>query len=176
MLKLETDRLTFIRYEEHHYPFVLSLVTNPTVMRFIGNGQVKDKVYAKELIRRMQEQYQNFDDYGLHLLVHKETKAFIGHAGIVAQIIDDCFELELGYWIDPDYWRMGYGKEAANALKRYADEELELERYVSAIQEGNVASQKIALSNDMHLEKSITMEGKTVLIYVKENYFPHHFE
>ena len=88
---------------------------------------------------------------------------------MVAQIIDDAFEMELGYWIAPDYWQQGYGFEAARALKHYANEEIYLERYVSAIQVGNTGSKQIALKNGMKLEKVITMEGKQVEIYVIEN-------
>lgn len=166
MLNLETNRLMFRRYTMDDLVFVEQLVTNEHVMKYIGNGVVKDRAYAIQLIERMMEQYDNFDDYGLHVLVHKETGQRIGHAGLVAQIIDDAFEIELGYWIHSDFWQQGYATEATRALKQYAEQELELERYVSAIQVGNVASQKVALQNGLKLEKQIEMEGKQVEIYV----------
>jgi RimJ/RimL family protein N-acetyltransferase len=175
LLQLHTKRLHFKRYTEEDLPFVLTLVKNEHVMKYIGKGLPQSEEYARQLIRRMLEQYDNFDDYGLHLLVHKETNAYVGHAGIVAQIIDDAFELELGYWIHPDYWGQGYGKEAAQALAQYADEELELERYIAAIQVGNVGSEKIAKSVGMTLEKIIDMEGKQVQIFKKENDFQHDY-
>lgn len=176
MLQLHTRRLQFKRYTEEDLPFVLDLVTNPNVMKYIGNGLPKTEAYASQLIQRMLEQYENFDDYGLHVLVNKETNAYIGHAGIVAQIIDDAFELELGYWIHPNYWGQGYGREAAHALSQYADEELELERYIAAVQVGNIGSEKIAKSVGMTLEKIIEMEGKKVQIFKKENDFQHNYE
>ena len=169
MLKLTTERLRFERYTKEDVQFVLELVTDPDVMKFIGNGQVKDIVYAEHLIDRMLEQYKNFGDYGLHKLIHRESGEVIGHAGLVAQIFDDTFEMELGYWIKPSCWHQGYGFEAAHALKAYADEEMYLARYVSAIQVGNEGSKRIALKNGMYLEKVISMEGKLVEIYVKEN-------
>lgn len=168
MLQLQSQRLLFRRYTMEDLSFVEAMVSDPSVMQYIGDGSPKDQTYAKRLIERMLEQYKNFDDYGLHVLIHKETGERIGHAGIVAQLIDDAFEIELGYWIHPDYWRQGYGTEAAQALAYYADEEIELERYVSAIQVGNIPSQKIALQNGMTLEKTIDMEGKRVHIYVKQ--------
>ena len=166
MLNLETNRLMFRRYAMDDLAFVEQLVTNENVMKYIGSGVVKDRAYAIQLIERMMEQYDNFDDYGLHVLVHKDTGQRIGHAGLVAQIIDDAFEIELGYWIHSDFWQQGYATEATRALKQYAEQELELERYVSAIQVGNVASQKVALQNGLKLEKQIEMEGKQVEIYV----------
>ena len=171
MLELKTNRLRFERYTKNDIGEVYKLVTDPEVMRYIGNGQIKDYTYAENLISRMEEQYQNFDDYGLHKLIHQQTGDFIGHAGIVAQIIDDAFELELGYWIKRDFWGNGYGFEAAHALANYADEEMGLERYISAIQVGNKGSRAIALKNGLQLEKVIEMEGKQVEIYVKRNEF-----
>lgn len=165
-LQLKTERLTFRRYSNEDLPFVEALVKDPTVMRYIGNGEVKDDAYAQQLITRMQKQYENWDIYGLHVLEHNETGERIGHAGIVAQIIDNTFELELGYWIAKDYWGQGYGFEAASALKQYADEELELERYISAIQVGNEGSKRIAIKNGMHYLKTVEMDGKLVDIYI----------
>ncbi|MBD8036049.1 GNAT family N-acetyltransferase [Solibacillus sp. A46] len=169
MLTITTERLRFEQYTLDDLDLVTALVMDERVMKYIGDGNVKDQTYAKHLIERMLEQYKNFGDYGLHKLMHKETGEFIGHAGLVAQIIDDAFEMELGYWIAPDYWQEGYGFEAARALKQYANEEMYLERYVSAIQVGNTGSKQIALKNGMKLEKVITMEGKSVEIYVIEN-------
>ena len=171
MLNLNTKRLTFERYTEKDLPYVADLVLDPFMMKYIGNGQIKDKHYAIHLIERMIEQYQNFGDYGLHKLIHRQTGDFIGHAGLVAQVIDDTFEIELGYWIKRAYWGQGYGFEAAQALAAYADEEIWLHRYISAIQVGNEGSKRIALKNGMHLEKTIEMDGKMVEIYVKLNSF-----
>ena len=165
-LQLSTKRLAFRRYTTEDLPFVMELVTNPEVTRFIGNGLPKDEMYAENLIRRMLEQYENLDVYGLHVIQHKETGELVGHAGLVAQVLDDTFEIELGYWIHPKFWQQGYGFEAAQALKHYADEELELERYVSAIQVGNEGSKRIALKNGMKLLKTIEMDGKDVEIYI----------
>ncbi|MER2192432.1 MAG: GNAT family N-acetyltransferase [Solibacillus sp.] len=165
MLQLSTARMDFQRYTEADLEQIARLVTNPDVMHYIGDGQVKDKTYARELLTRMQEQYENFEDFGLHKLILKETGDMVGHAGIVAQIIDDAFEIELGYWLFPDYWGHGYVMEAAEALLHYAIEELELERVISVIQTENAASINIAKKNGMHLEKTIVHEGKDVHVY-----------
>lgn len=165
MLQLSTTTIQFQRYCAHDLPQIVALVTNEDVMRYIGDGQVKDEVYAKQLLTRMQEQYDNFDDFGLHKLILKDTGEMIGHAGLVAQIIDDAFEIELGYWLHPDYWGHGYAFEAAQALLHYATEELELERVISVIQTKNVASIRIAEKNGLKLEKTIMHEGKEVHVY-----------
>lgn len=166
-LHLQTDRLYFRRYIEDDLPFLRELVTNEHVMRYIGNGQPQDEAYAYDLYARMQQQYNNFDDYGLHMLIHRETGERIGHAGIVAQVIDNCFEIELGYWIHPNFWGQRYGYEAAAALTHYAVEECEIERVVSMIHVDNAASIRIAEKNGFMFEKQLREDGQDVLIYKK---------
>ena len=171
-LQLQTKRLLFRRYIEDDLLFLQRLVENPLVMRYIGDGTVKTIDYAHSLYTRMQEQYRNFDDYGLHMLIHRETGERIGHAGIVAQVIDDCFEIELGYWIHPAYWQQGYAYEAAAALTHYATEECGIERLVSMIMKGNSASIRITEKNGFTLEKTIEADGHEVLIY----HLPYSYE
>lgn len=169
-LQLQTARLYFRRYEETDIPFLEELVTNEHVMQYIGEGIAKDRSYALQLYTRMLEQYKNFDDYGLHMLIHKESGVRIGHAGIVAQVIDDCFEIEVGYWIHPTYWKQGYAYEAAAALTHYAIEQCGIERIVSMIMKGNTGSMRIAEKNGFTVEKTIKAQGQDVFIYVLENY------
>lgn len=164
-LQLQTERLLFRRYIEEDLPFLRQLVEDPDVMRYIGDGQRKDEQYARSLYMRMHEQYRNFDDYGLHMLIHRETGERIGHAGIVAQVIDDCFEIEVGYWIHPRYWQQGYAYEAAAALTHYATEECGIERLVSMMMKGNIASMRIAEKNGFTHEKTIVADGHEVYIY-----------
>lgn len=170
-LQLQSERLTFRRYNETDLSFLEELVTNSRVMQYIGDGHVKDRAYAQQLYARMLEQYKNFDDYGLHMLIHQESGARIGHAGIVAQVIDDCFEIEVGYWIHPRYWQQGYAYEAAAALTQYATEECGIERLVSMIMASHTGSIRIAEKNGFTLEKTIQADGHEVLIYVLENQY-----
>ena len=166
MLELTTARLIFERYTPKDLPFIEKLVMDQAVMKYIGSGQAQNAEYAKQLLERMLEQYENFEIFGLHKLQLKETGDIIGHAGLVAQVIDDAFEIELGYWIVPTYWQQGFATEAARALKEYAEKELELDRFISVIQINNEASLKIATTNGMKLEKTIEHDGKCVHVYI----------
>ena len=49
---------------------------------------------------------------GLFVLIEKETGIRIGHAGLVKQEIDGKEEIEIGYWLLPQYWGKGYAREA----------------------------------------------------------------
>lgn len=78
-------------------------------------GGVFSSWEQREAYRRLQ---YRFAECGLWALVEKESGHLIGKAGITAG--------ELGYQIYPEYQGKGYAAEAARAILRYAEEELEL--------------------------------------------------
>lgn len=91
----------------------MSLLSDPEVVRFIGNGETRDENGGKKFLDWIYRTYEVGENIGLKLLVRKEDNALIGHAGIVPQTIDDTLEMEIGYWISRKYWGKGYASEAA---------------------------------------------------------------
>ncbi|MFZ1218882.1 MAG: GNAT family N-acetyltransferase [Chthoniobacterales bacterium] len=59
-------------------------------------------------------------------VVFRENRQLIGYCGFFAQTVDNIEELEIGYRIDPSYWRRGIATEAARAVRDYALTELRL--------------------------------------------------
>ncbi|QQE78868.1 GNAT family N-acetyltransferase [Alicyclobacillus sp. SO9] len=163
--ELESRRLVFRRYCDEDLPFLEALLANPEVMRYIGNGQVRDKAEARTFLSRIYDMYATGEMMGLRILERKTDRSAIGHAGIVLQVVDDAIELEIGYWIAREYWMQGYATEAAARLKEYGTQELENSRFVSLIQPGNTGSRKVALHIGMKLEKEIKRNGQDVLVY-----------
>ena len=70
---------------------------------------------------------------GLFVLIEKETGIRIGHAGLVKQQIDGKEEIEIGYWLLPQYWGKGYAKEAAAAFRDYGFQALRMNKLISLI-------------------------------------------
>ena len=60
--------------------------------------------------------------FGLWAVVLKETGEFIGDCGITIQNIDGEKLPEIGYHIHKKFWRHGYAKEAAKAVRDWAFE------------------------------------------------------
>lgn len=52
----------------------------------------------------------------------------------------------MGYFLHPDYWRQGMMSEAARAVLAYGFTDLDLDRVELWIQDGNIASQRLAQS------------------------------
>lgn len=162
---IESKRLRFRFYTKDDLPFLYALVSDPEIVRYIGNGQPKDNKDANVFLNWVLDTYDSNPNLGLHLLIDKKSNKPIGHAGIVPQTINGINELEIGYWIARDYWRKGYGTEAALALKDYGTRKLKRERFIALIQPANRASIKIANKLNMGLEKRIILGGQDVDLY-----------
>ncbi|MGI2328287.1 GNAT family N-acetyltransferase [Planococcus sp. YIM B11945] len=162
---IQTDRLELRPYKDEDFEFLYSLFSDPDVVRFIGNGQTRDREGAMEFLYWIYRSYKTDPNLGLRVLVRKKDRKLVGHAGLVKQTINGAEELEIGYWIAKDYWGQGYATEAAKALKEYGTRRLGKERFISLIQPGNLASRKVAERIGMVLEEEILLAGREVYVY-----------
>lgn len=165
-MKLESERLLLRRYRDEDFEFLFSLVKKPEVMRHIGDGTTKNRQLALEFLYWIYRSYREHPRNGLMLLIRKEDGRRLGHAGLVEQTVDGMKELEVGYWLAPEFWGMGYAREAAAVLCREGFNEHGSNRLISLIQPGNVASRKVAEAIGMICEKELIRGGQPVLIYV----------
>lgn len=125
-MTLESARLTLRQYTEKDLPFLASMLSDPDMVRYIGNGQTRDQEGARRFFNRILESYTSGQDLGLRVIIRKEDNMTIGHAGLVPQRIDHQKEIEIGYWIARDYWGHGFATEIASALKKHALEDLQI--------------------------------------------------
>ena len=122
-----------------------------------GFGSIEElELYTKN-------QY-TFYEFGFWALVEKKTGELVGMAGLTvpgapsdeetrgkqleqyvlrtSELVGEI--LELGYHIFPKFRRMGYAKEACQAIIRYGTEELKASELVVRIAEDNEKSKKLA--------------------------------
>jgi RimJ/RimL family protein N-acetyltransferase len=74
-------------------------------------------------------------------VVEREGGALVGSIGLTIE--SDDARAELGYWLGKPYWGRGYATEAAEALLRYAFEELGLNRVFAMYFSRNPASGRV---------------------------------
>lgn len=162
---LETKRVKLRDYNEEDFDFLKSLLANEQMMRYIGSGETRNEVEAKRFLNWIYESYEMNPAYGLKIIELKETNEPIGHAGLVPQRVMNEEQIEIGYWIAPNYWGMGYATEVARSLRDYGEKELNLKKMISLIQIGNKASQKVAINIGMKKEREIDLKGKQVNVF-----------
>ncbi|WP_422124592.1 GNAT family N-acetyltransferase [Planococcus sp. X10-3] len=164
-MKIESERLTFRRYQDQDFPFLQALTADSEMMKYIGSGETRDRDGALRFLYWVYEGYKRNSDTGLLLLIRKSDGQPIGHAGLVPQEVDGAAEWEIGYWIAKEYWSHGYATEAAKTLRDYAFGKLGKERLVSLIHPDNEGSQKVAGNCGMILDKKSLLSGRVAWVY-----------
>ncbi|MDL4839413.1 GNAT family N-acetyltransferase [Aquibacillus rhizosphaerae] len=162
---LTSERLLFRPYSNDDFDFLMSLLSDPEVVRFIGKGKTRNENGGKEFLKWIYSTYEVGEDMGLMVLVNKEDNTLIGHAGLVPQIIEGNEEIEIGYWICREHWGKGYATESAKALLEYGIKQINPQRFISLIQPDNLASKKVANKIEMKFDKRIIIDGKDVNVY-----------
>lgn len=109
--------------------------------------------------------YQENGQLGLKVIEHSQTKARLGHAGIVPQVLDNHLYYEIGYWIVPKFQGHGYAKESAQAFFHFGKLELHIEKMIALIQPHNKASVRVAKSLPMQFEAEIHLNQQQAHIY-----------
>ncbi|MCU0357638.1 MAG: GNAT family N-acetyltransferase [Cyclobacteriaceae bacterium] len=161
----ETERLRFRLVQLQDAQAWLSFVSTPEAIKFLG---LKPEDTPEERCRkwfvRVEERYAN-DLGGFNALVSKLTGEFVGMAGLLVQEVDGITELEVSYSIMPEHWHKGYASEAARLCRDVAFQQNYAASLISIIHPENVASQRVAIQNGMHLSKHAMFREMPVLIY-----------
>ena len=112
----------------------------------------EEKEYQKKYIKNIYGMY----DYGMWLVIDKETGEVIGRAGVESRggingknlsafrdKRDDEDTVELGYCIREDYQNKGYATEVCSEIIRYSFKNLGKLRVYAQVDEDNVISKKL---------------------------------
>ena len=164
-MEFTSERLLFRLYTQEDFDFLYGMLSDPEMVRYIGNGDTRDPKGTQAFLEWIYSHYEMNKEYGLKVIVRKDDHVPVGHAGIVPQKVNGKDELEVGYWIAREYWGNGYASESAKALLHRGISQLGLDRLISLIQEGNGASRKIANKNGMRAEAKIVLKGRNVYVY-----------
>ena len=143
---LETDRLLLRKYTPADFGALHEIMSDAETMRHYPAP------FSEERTRRWIDwNLKNYEDYGFGLwaVVLKSTGAFIGDCGITLQDIDGERLPEIGYHIHKKYWRRGFAKEAAAAVRDWAFQNTNYAAVYSYMKYTNVASFSTALAIGM---------------------------
>ena len=125
---------------------VRNVVADPETMKFYREEFLEK--YAQRWITWNLENYQKYG-FGLWAIILKETGEFIGDCGLTMQRIDGEILPEIGYHIHRNFWRQGYGKEAAKAVRDWAFNNTKFDCLYSYMTSDNVPSYSTAASIGM---------------------------
>jgi RimJ/RimL family protein N-acetyltransferase len=158
-----TDRLIIRQWTEDDIPKYADLVSDPEVMKYIGDGTPRDYEKAKSEVEKFT---RRINKWGWSRFAVQEvcTGEFIGYCGFSIEREDD---IDFGWRYNKHAWGKGYGTEAAAELLSIGMDVFNFQEIVSVSFEDNVGSVKIMKNIGMEQEGYVTVGDDELLRYVK---------
>ena len=143
---IETERLWLREYTAEDFAALYEIMSDPETMKHYPAPFDEEK--TRGWISWNLVNYQKLG-FGLWAVVLKESGEFIGDCGITLQNIDGQTLPEIGYHINKKYWRRGFAKEAARAVRDWAFCNTDYDAIYSYMKYTNIGSYSTALANGM---------------------------
>ena len=143
---IETDRLILREYTMDDFDDLYEILSDPETMAHYPSPYDADGT-----VRWLKWSLDNYQKYGFGLwaIELKRSGKFIGDCGITMQNIDGQNLPEIGYHINKNYWRQGYAKEAAKAVRDWIFKNTSFYEVYSYMTYTNIASYSTAASVGM---------------------------
>ena len=159
---IETKRLILRTYRDDDFEALREIICDPETMKYYP------RPYDENGVRRwIAWCRQSLIDQGFSLFAAelKESGEFIGDCGISLQNIDGETLPEIGYHINKKYWRQGYAKEAATAVRDWFFEHTNYDAVYSYMNKENLPSRRTAEANGMTKIKEYTDPEESLAVY-----------
>ncbi|MEL7535152.1 MAG: GNAT family N-acetyltransferase [Bacteroidota bacterium] len=162
----ESERLVFGLLEDKYFEAWRGLFIEDEVATFLGmDPNLSPKELARQWFNKIYHRYEN-DLGGMHVLIDKVSKQFVGQCGILVQEVEEQKRIEIGYSILPQFWGRGYASEAAIKCKELAFQHNYTDNIISVVHIDNKGSAKVAMKNGMSIEKTLdSFKGMPVHIF-----------
>ncbi|HSK64699.1 MAG TPA: GNAT family N-acetyltransferase [Pyrinomonadaceae bacterium] len=160
MLVLETERLVLRPFTTGDAAFVLTLLNEPSFLRYIGDKQVRTLADARQYLANGPIASYERNGFGLCLVELKDSHTSIGMCGLLKR--EELPDPDIGFAFLPDFWNKGFAFEAASAVMKDAHERLKLSRILAIVNADNYASMKLLERLGLKFE-GMRDEGQTKL-------------
>ena len=160
---METKRLILREYTPDDFNALYEMLSDPETMAHYPTPY--DEAGTKRWLQWSLDNYVRYG-FGLWALVLRETGAFIGDCGLTLQPIDGQTLPEIGYHIHKKYWRQGFAKEAARAVRDWAFRNTTYDALYSYMKATNEGSWRTAMANGMKKMKEYPDPQYNSLFYV----------
>lgn len=139
---LETDRLVLRRFTEADVDNLVSLDSDPEVMRFLAGEPTPRVEIEEEVLPRILRDY-DLGPAGRWAALDRSTGEFVGWFALQPPEDGGVGEVELGYRLKAAVWGRGYATEGARALIRKGFTEFGVRRVWGQTMAVNIASRRV---------------------------------
>jgi RimJ/RimL family protein N-acetyltransferase len=156
--QLETERLILRAPRQEDFDAHAGFMADAEFMKFFG-GEPASRADAWRAFAYGLGHWA-LRGYGFWAVERKEDGAYLGRVGLNNP--EGWPGLEVGWTIGKPFWRQGYASEAARVALAFAFLTQPVERMISTIDPGNIASQGVArkLGETMGERRELVFSGK----------------
>ncbi|MGW4701203.1 GNAT family N-acetyltransferase [Streptomyces sp. NPDC004285] len=144
MTEILTPRLLLRRWSDDDLVPMAEINADPEVMRWIGDGSVRDPEQTADAVERYEEEWDE-EGFGIFAVELLGSGELIGFAGLsVPDFLPEVLPaVEIGWRLGRPYWGQGYASEAAHAVLEFALQDRGLDRVIAITHAGNRASENV---------------------------------
>lgn len=146
---LFTQRLILRRFEEKDAEEIFLGFVNQDEFLYYANKEKRSLEEEIKSLENISEKYENKEYYNW-LITKNDTKEIIGSINLRVNNIND--SVEFNYAIDNRFINKGYMTEALKEVKRFAFEELKVNRFQGGCVTRNLASKRVMEKAGMECE------------------------
>lgn len=172
---LETSRLNLRQMRLDDAPFMLTLLNDPSWLRFIGDRGVRTVDDARQyLLSGAIADYARLG-FGFYLVEQRSSAdgedsnraaVAIGMCGLAKR--DYLDHPDIGFAFLPEFCGQAYAFEAAQAVMQYARTQLGIQRLLATTRPDNHRSSALLQKLGMQLERKLTYADRELLLYAIE--------
>jgi len=133
-VNITTQRLHIRKFEIQDWQSVVNYMSDQTVMHYMPEGVLTAQQVQKFIS-------DNRDEAKHFAIVLREQSQVIGHLVFHPYFGEHTYEI--GWVLNPAYYRKGYASEAAQALLDYGFTKMKLHRIIATCQPENIASYRV---------------------------------
>ncbi len=135
---IKTNRLTLRQIKMEDMDAHFAIFSNPEVMAGHGMSPYTDRSQSEEMLSWYGRAFLQRKAMRW-AIIHQETGQFIGSCGYF-HITPEHFRAEIGYELDPAFWRQGLGTETVVAILEFAFATVNFHRIEAIVDPNNAAS------------------------------------
>jgi ribosomal-protein-alanine N-acetyltransferase len=154
---LDTPRLTLREMQPGDAPNLAAYLIQPKYQKYVAH-RLKDDHEVVAFVRRTIGSQGDFRRRIFHIVAEQRSSSEV--TGDAFVIIHQDTTLEIGWGVDPDFWRQGFGTEIGRAVLALCFEHFRAEQVWCKVMAENAPSLKLARRIGMQLDR--TMPGFVV--------------
>ncbi|WP_373495514.1 GNAT family N-acetyltransferase [Aquiflexum sp.] len=161
-MELLTKRLKLIPFDRNDLDFLHQTFTDPFVRKYLWDDEIIPRELAQEILGTNHAHFEK-SGWGLWKVILKESKEFIGFAGLWLFFEEQ--QPQLLYGLLQAFTGKGYATEASNAVVDYSFGLLGFHNLTASFDAGHQPSEKVCRRLGMKKIKEEVVNGKPTVFY-----------